>query len=54
MERKRKKTEIQKIYNTNAKHSSLDTPCHFVIYGKHAIYFTSLKSFIDIVFVKTI
>ena len=26
MERKRKKTEIQKIYNTNAKHSSLDTP----------------------------
>ena len=36
------------------KKTFMRSPCHFIIYGKHAVYFEFLKRFIDIPFVKTV
>ena len=53
-QKKQQQPEIQNSisYKKNVHDSRF--PCPFVIYGKHAIYFSFLKQFIDISFVKTV
>ena len=50
MKNQKKKKEKE----TNKKIHDRRPPCHFIMYGKHAVYFEFLKRFIDIPFVKTI
>ena len=57
IKKKRKLLDLvknRKIKEKKKKIHNQRPPCHFIIYGKHLVYFRLLKHFLDTPFVKTV